>query len=300
VPPPAAESRRAFLVGVFCYATWGLTPALFIAMNRAGASPWDILAHRTLWSALWAGLLVLANRRMGEARAVFTHPRRLGLLALSAAAISSGWAVFVWSVANGHNIEASVGYFITPLLNMAVGALFFRERINRIGAAAIALATVGVALQAFSLGHFPLIALFLATTFWIYGLIRKQIAVEAETGLFVECLLIMPVGLALVFWLHGQGSDIFGRSVGDTALMLSAGPATVLPLALFSWTARRLALSTFGFLQFISPTIGFLIGLTVGEQLNSLGMISFGFIWAGSAAFMFGAWRASRMIERPA
>jgi chloramphenicol-sensitive protein RarD len=300
MPPPAAESRRALLVGVFCYAIWGTTPALFIAMHRAGASPWDILAHRTLWSAPWAGALVLATRRMGEVRAVFANPKRLGLLALSATAISSGWAMFVWAVNNGHNIEASVGYFITPLLNMAVGAIFFRERINRIGAVAIALATIGVALQAFALGHLPLIALFLATTFWIYGLIRKQIAVEAETGLFVECLLIMLPGLALVLWLHSQGADIFGSSIANSAFMLSAGPATVLPLALFSWTARRLPLSTFGFLQFISPSIGFLIGLMVGERLSPLGVISFGFIWAGSAAFMFGAWRASRMIERTA
>jgi len=300
VAAPAAESRRALLVGVFCYALWGLTPALFIAMGRAGASPWDILAHRTLWSAPWAGALVLATGRMGEVRAVFAHPKRLGLLALSATVISSGWAMFVWAVNNGHNIEASVGYFITPLLNIAVGATFFRERINRIGGVAIVLATVGVALQAFALGHLPLIALFLATTFWIYGLIRKQIAVEAEVGLFVECLLLMLPGLAMVLFLHAHGGDIFTRSPGQTLLMLTAGPATVLPLALFSWTARRLPLSTFGFLQFISPSIGFVIGLMVGERLSLLGAISFGFIWAGSATFMFGALRASRLVSSPA
>ena len=295
--PAAAESRQALLVGVFCYFIWGLTPALFITMGRAGASPWEILAHRALWSAPWAGLLVLIAGRGGEVRAVFANPRRLGLLALSAAAISSGWGVFVWSVNNGHNIEASVGYFITPLLNMAVGALFFRERIDRFGAVAIALATGGVVLQTLALGHPPLIAFYLALTFWVYGLIRKQIAVEAQTGLFVECLLMTVPGLIFVLWLHHAGGDIFGRSVGGTLLMMTAGPATVAPLALFAWTARRLPLSTFGFLQFLSPSIGFLIGLAVGERPDALGWVSFAFIWAGSAVYMLGAWRASRRLQ---
>ena len=119
-------------------------------------------------------------------------------------------------------------------------------------------------------------------------------------GLFVECLLLMLPGLAMVLFLHAHGGDIFTRSPGQTLLMLTAGPATVLPLALFSWTARRLPLSTFGFLQFISPSIGFVIGLMVGERLSLLGAISFGFIWAGSATFMFGALRASRLVSSPA
>ena len=298
--PTAAESRQALLVGVFCYFIWGLTPALFIAMGRAGASPWEILAHRALWSAPWAGLLVVMAARTSELRAVFANPKRLGLLTLSAAAISSGWGVFVWSVNNGHNIEASVGYFITPLLNMAAGALFFRERIDRVGQVAIALAATGVAMQAVALGHLPIIALYLALTFWVYGLIRRQIAVEAQTGLFVECLLMTVPGLIFVLWLHHAGGDIFGRSLGGTLLMMTAGPATVAPLALFAWTARRLPLSTFGFLQFLSPSIGFLIGLAVGERLSPLGEVSFAFIWAGSAVFMLGAWRASRRLQSAA
>ena len=189
-------------------------------------------------------------------------PRRSGLLVLSAAAISSGWGVFVWSVNNGRNIEASLGYFITPLLNMAAGALLFRERIDRFGALAIALAAIGVALQTLALGHPPLIALFLA--FDLLGLrpdpppdrrrgpdgaVRRMPADDpAGPGRRDPCL-------------HGAGGDIFGRAVGPSLLMMAAGPVTVAPLALFAWTARRLPLSTFGFLQFICPTIGFLIGV---------------------------------------
>ncbi|MGH7023989.1 MAG: EamA family transporter RarD [Caulobacteraceae bacterium] len=290
------ETRQALLIGVFCYVFWGLTPALFIAMGRAGASPWEILAHRALWSAPWAGLLVLLAGQGAQVRAVFTSPRRLGLLALSAAAITSGWAVFVWAVNNGRNIEASLGYYIAPLATMAAGSVFFRERIDRFGLGAIALATIGVALQAAALGHLPAISLFLATTFWLYGLIRKQIDVDAQTGLFVESLLMMGPGLAYVLWLHHAGGGIFARAPGATALMMTAGPATVAPLALFAWTARRLTFAAFGFLQFISPTIGFLIGLAVGERLDPLGVASFAFIWCGCAVFMFGAWRAARQL----
>lgn len=291
------ETRRALLVGVGCYVVWGLTPLLFITMGRAGASPWAILAHRALWSAPWAGLLVVIARQGGEVKAALMDPRRLGLLVLSAAAISSGWGVFVWSVNNGHNLEASLGYFITPLLNMAAGALIFRERIDRFGALAIALAATGVALQTIALGYPPLIALYLAFTFWVYGLIRRQIAVEAQTGLFIECLLMTLPGLVGVIFLHSVGGDIFGHGVGPSLLMMVAGPVTVAPLALFAWTARRLPLSTFGFLQFISPTIGFLIGVGVGERLTPLGVVAFAFIWTGSAVFMLGAWRASLRLQ---
>lgn len=294
---PGGPARQALFAGLLCYVIWGATPILFIAMGRAGASPWEIVAHRALWSAPWAGLLVLAAGQGAEVRRVFASPRRLALLALTAALISSSWALYVWSVNNGRNIESSVGYFITPLLNMAAGALVFGERIDRFGRTAVALAAIGVCLQAVALGHLPLIALYLAGVFWVYGLIRARIDVEAQTGLFVETLLMTAPGLAWVMWLQHTGAGVFGRGPAPSLLLAAAGPATVIPLALFAWTARRLPFSTTGFLQFISPTIGFLVGLAVGERLNPVGMVSFGFIWAGAAVFVLGAWRASRRLQ---
>jgi chloramphenicol-sensitive protein RarD len=291
------SARQALIAGVLCYLIWGAIPVLFIVMGRAGASPWEILAHRALWSAPWAGLLVLLAGQASEVRKVFASPRRLALLAVSAAMISSGWAVYVWSVNNGRNIEASLGYYVTPLLNMAAGAAFFRERIDRFGMFAIALAATGVALQWAALGHLPIIALYLAATFWGYGLIRRQIDVDAQTGLFVECLLMTLPGLAYIVWLHQSGGGVFTRTTGQTLLMLTTGPATVAPLALFVWTARRLPFATVGFLQFISPTIGFMVGLAMGERLNSMGLISFAFIWAGAAVYVAGAWRAARALH---
>lgn len=298
--PAAApgDSRQALAAGLVCYLLWGLMPALFIVIGRMGASPWEILGERALWSAPWALLLVVLAKQGDQVLAVFRSPKRLGALALSALMIGGGWSVYVWAVNNGKNIESSLGYYINPLLNMAVGAVIFRERIDRVGMAAIALAAIGVVIQTVALGHPPVISLFLALTFCIYGIIRKRIAVDAQAGLFVECLLMSGPGLAYVIWLYHSGGGVFARHVPVSLLLASAGPATVFPLALFSWTARRLPLSTIAFMQFIGPTIGFIIGLIVGERLSPLGALSFVFIWAGVVTFALGAWRASRRLQR--
>ena len=290
-------SRPALAAGIVGYIIWGLIPAAFILAGRSGASPLEILAQRTVWSAPWAGLLVALSGQGGQVRRVFGDWRQLGQLAVSAAMIVSGWTVYVWAVNSGHNIEASLGYYINPLLNMAIGALLFRERINALGIGAIALAAVGVVLQALALGHPPLIALFLAITFTVSGVIRKRVAVDAQAGLFVESLLMWLPGLALLAWLGHAGVARFGTGAPITLLLMAMGPITVAPLAFFSWTTRRLPLSTVGFLQFTSPTLGFLIGLAVGERLNTLGVISFGFIWSGVLLFMVGAWRAARRLR---
>ncbi len=293
-PAPGGSDRRALIAGLACYLLWGAMPALFIVMGRAGATPWEILAQRAMWSAPWAALLVVLGRQTRPALAVFRRPRLLAMLALSALMIGSGWAVFVWAVNHGHNFEASLGYYITPLLNMAVGALVFRERVDRFGAMAIILAATGVLIQSVAIGHPPVIALFLAAAFWAYGLIRRQVDAEAQTGLFIECVLMAGPGLAYVLWLGHMGGAVFGRSLGLSLLMMAAGPATVAPLALFAWTARRLPFSTLGFLQFIAPTIGFGVGLVAGERLTALSALSFVFIWAGAIVFALGAWRAAR------
>jgi chloramphenicol-sensitive protein RarD len=295
----SGEDRRALAVGLLCFLLWGAMPLLFIAAGRGGASPWEILGQRTLWAAPWAGLLVLIAGQGREVIQVFARPRLLAALALSAALIVTGWAVYVWAVNNGRNIESSLGYYITPLLNMAAGAIFFRERIDRIGAAAIALAVIGVALQTWALGHLPVIALVLALTFWGYGLIRRRVTADALTGLCVECLLLMAPGAAYLIWLHGAGGGVFGKSPGVTMLLLATGPATVAPLALFAWTARRVPFQTLGFLQFISPTIGFAVGVALGESLTPLRIASFIFIWAGAATYIYGAWRAARRLAPP-
>jgi chloramphenicol-sensitive protein RarD len=221
----------------------------------------------------------------------------LAWLGCSTLLIFANWTVFVWAVNNGRNLEASLGYFINPLLNMAVGAAFFRERIDWVGWTAIGLATLGVVLQTVALGHPPLISLALGGAFCAYGVIRKRIDASAQAGLLVECLLLFLPGLAYAAWLHAQGGGVFGRGVPSSLLLMLAGPMTVFPLALFSWAARRLPFSTVGFLQFIGPSMGFVTGLESGETLTPLKLVSFVVIWIGAVVFALGAWRAGRSLR---
>jgi chloramphenicol-sensitive protein RarD len=221
----------------------------------------------------------------------------LGALALSAVLIGGNWTTYVWAVSHGRNLESSLGYYVNPLLNMAIGAVLFRERINWIGRLAMALAMVGVVIQTIALGHAPVIALTLAGSFTAYGLIRRQVDASAQVGLLVECLLMAVPGVGFAIWLSGHGGGVSGSGLGGALLMATAGPATVVPLAMFAWTARRLPFSILGFLQFIGPTMGFVIGLITGETLTPLRMVSFLFIWAGVGVFIFGAWRAGRQLQ---
>lgn len=296
-PAPAGESRQALTGALVCYSLWGVLPLLFMALAQAGASPAEILAHRALWSVLWAGLLVLMARQVGEVRSVLVQPRTLALLALSTALIGANWGVYVWATTNGATLEAALGYYINPLLNMAAGALLFRERIGRAGKVAIALAALGVLLQALALARPPWISIFLALSFCAYAVIRKRVKADAQTGLFIECLLLTLPGLLFVVWLERSGAGNFTDSPADVLLLLATGPATVIPLALFAWSARRMNLATMGFLQFISPTLQFTIGLLAGEAWTTLRGVSFAFIWAGVAVFAFAAWRRHRMPE---
>ena len=296
-PDGAGSSRPALIASIVNNLLWGGAPLLFMALGRAGASSWEIVAHRAMWSAAWALLLVLIAGQGRQVLGAFRQPRTLGLLFLSAVSIASGWSLYVWAVNHGRNLESSLGYYINPLMNMAAGAVLFRERIDRIGLAAIALAVIGVAIQTAALGHLPVISLVLATTFWIYGLVRRQVGVDAQAGLLVECVFMAGPGLVAVIWLESTGQGMFGRQLGPSLLMSLVGPVTVIPLALFAWAARRLSFAVMGFLQFLSPTVGFAIGVWVGEPLTPLRLLSFVFIWAGAAMFAFGAWRAARRAQ---
>ena len=291
---PGGETRLATAAGISCYAIWGLVPLVFQLIGRMGASPWEILAHRTLWGAPAALVFVLWARQGRAALAAFGDARTLASLALSAALIAINWSIFIWAVNSGRVLETSLGYYILPLINMAAGALIFGERLDRLGAVAIALAAAGVALQALALGHLPLIALGLAISFGGYGIVRKRVSAEAQTGLLVECVLLAIPGALFVLWLQSRGAGHLGQSLPMTAWLVACGPLTAVPLVLFAWAARRIPLSAMGFLQFIAPTISFVIGLLQGENFSALRGVSFALIWAGVAVFAFAAWRKSR------
>jgi len=290
------EGRTALIAGVGCYLLWGVLPLYFHLLSLMGVGSWEMIAHRTLWAAPWAFLAVLLAKQGGQVAAVLRQPKTLMILACSTAAIFINWSIYVFAVTANHVIEASLGYYINPLMNMAAGALLFRERISREGAVAIGLAVIGVAIQTAALGHLPVISLGVALSFCLYAILRKQVKADAQTGLFIECAYLAVPGLLYVLHLQSTGVGHFGSAVGVTTLLMMAGPATVVPLALFAWSARRMPLSAMGFLQFIAPTLQFLIGVILGEAFTPMRALSFVFIWAGVAVFAYGAWKRTRVV----
>jgi len=296
MPPAKDEDRAALFSALGCYTIWGLLPLYMHALGTAGVTPLEITAERTVWALVWAGALVLVARKGEELARVLREPKTLGLLLVSAVLIGVNWLIYVVAVNSGRTLEASLGYYINPLMNMAAGALFFRERIDRFGMTAIGLASAGVAVQTAAVGHPPLLSLGLAISFCGYGLIRKQVRADAQTGLLIETAILAIPAAVYVAWLQRQGAGHFGAGAWTTALLLLAGPLTVAPLALFSWAARRLPLVWLGFIQFIAPTLQFFVGVALGEALTPLRIAAFAFIWLGVSVFAFGAWRRTRRL----
>lgn len=291
------ESRLALTAGVLCYFIWGFVPLAFQAIHALGVGPWETLAQRIVWSIPMAGLLVLIARQGGQVRSVLRNPRVLAGLGLSSLLIAANWGVYISAVTTGRLLEASLGYYINPLVNMAAGALLFRERIDRVGMVAIGLALAGVAIQTVALGQLPLTSIILALSFGGYGIVRKQVAAEAQTGLLIECLLLGLPSLAYIGWIEAHGAGHFLARPAATLWLVAAGPITAIPLALFAWAARRIPLSAMGFLQFLAPTIAFAIGVAEGEAFTPARAWSFVFIWLGAATFIYGAWRRTQRVE---
>lgn len=285
----SSEARTALAAGVICYLIWGFVPLIFQQMAHQGANAWEIMGHRAVWGLVWSLLLVLLARQWSQVMAVLRQPKVLGWLSLSAILIATNWTVYIVAVNNGRTLDASLGYYLNPLLNMAAGAWLFRERIDWAGKIAMALAAIGVVLQTLALGHAPWVSLVLALTFAAYGIIRKRVSVDAQTGLFLECLLLALPGLIWLIHIETTGAGHFTATPAATLWLLFAGPATVIPLALFAWAARRMPLSSMGFLQFLAPTIVFIIGALQGEALGPLRIASFVFIWVAVGVFAVGA-----------
>lgn len=294
----SGESRLALGAGIGCYLIWGFVPLVFQLLGRMGVGPGEILANRTVWAAPAALMFVLVAKQGRQALAVIRNAAILRWLALSSGLIAINWLTFIWAVNSGRVLETSLGYYINPLLSMAAGAAIFRERIDRLGAMAITLAAVGVAVQTMALGHLPVISLTLAISFGGYGVVRKHVAADAQTGLFVECAILAIPGLAYMLWLQHLGHGHLGSGhPAASAWLIACGPLTAFPLLLFAWAARRIPLSAMGFLQFIAPTMTFVIGVIEGETFTRANAVAFLFIWSGAAMFAFGAWRRSRRLR---
>lgn len=289
--------RVGLLCGIAAYAMWGLFPIYLKALDGAGAM--EILAHRILWSAPFGAIILFIRRQWPEVFTASTQPRVLLMLAISALAIAGNWGIYVWAVVNDKVLQASLGYYINPLMYVAVGVVVLRERLRKPQLAAVVLATAGVLVLTFGVGEFPFASVALAILFTAYGYIRKTTPVGAMPGLFIETVILSPVALLYLLWLMNAGTAAFlHQGTAMDILLLLAGPVTVIPLVFFALAARRLRLSTLGFLQYIGPTGQFFLGIYYGEEFTTAHAICFGLIWTALLIFSVDAVRANRAEKR--
>lgn len=286
-------SRRGVALGVGAYVIWGVLPLYLRLLHDVPAE--QILAHRVLWSVAMLLLVVVVARRAATVRAALTG-RVLAFLVASAGLIAVNWFVFIWSVGHGHTLDASLGYFINPLVNVALGVALLGERLRRVQGFAVVLAGAGVIVLAVEAGVAALwIPITLALSFGSYGLVRKVVAIDALGGLTVETLLLAPACVAVLLWAGHSGTGAFGRSTTIDLLLIGAGAVTALPLLMFTAAARALQYSTLGVLQYIGPTLQFAEAVTLfGEPLRAYHVLTFALIWSGCALFAWDGLRAHR------
>ena len=288
-----SEARRGVVAGLIAYALWGVFPVYFKIVGTVAAT--EVLAHRIVWAVPFGALILFLRRQWPEVRRAMADRAMLSWLGLSAICITINWFIYIWAVQNEQIFDTSLGYYINPMTYVLVGVLFFGERLSFLQTAAVVLASVGVLVLTISGGTFPWVAISLAVFFTAYGVIRKQVAIGAMPGLFVETALLFPVAFVWLAWLVLAGQASFGtHDLTLDALLIFAGPITVVPLLLFAVAARRLTLTTIGFMQFLAPTLQFLTGLYYGETLTTPHLVCFGFVWVAVALFSLDAITAAR------
>jgi chloramphenicol-sensitive protein RarD len=292
--PIAAMSPRSagLLQGALAYGLWGIVPAYWRLLS--GIDAIELIVHRALWGLLAFVAIVLGAGQWQTLRTCMRDRKLVGVMTLSGALLAVNWGVFVAATLHGYLLEASLGYFINPLVSIGLGTLVLRERLRRLQWIAIVLATIGVALMTWRTGRVPWVSLVLAASFGLYGLVRKTARVDALVGSAIETFVMAPV--AVVYLAAIGGGAIVHASLPTTLLMASTGVVTAVPLVLFTSAARKLPLSTVGFLQYLAPTGQFLLAvLAFGEPLAHGRLFAFAWIWAGLVVFSIDLARASRI-----
>lgn len=297
-----SQGRRGAWYGATAYLLWGIFPLYFHAMARSGAV--EILVHRILWSLLVCLAVVTATRGWTDLRAVPADRRRLGMLATAAAMLTANWGIYVWAVNAGNVIEASLGYYINPLVTVLLGVVLLRERLRRLQWAAVGVAAGAVVVLTAAYGRLPWVALALAFSFGTYGLIKNRVggSVGAVTSLTTETVVIAPFATAVVIWLETGGYGHFSDNPPWQGLLLAAsGVVTVIPLLLFAASARRVPLSTLGLLQYLTPTLQLLCGvLVLGEHMPGARWAGFGLVWVALVLLTADSLMAHRSRRRSA
>lgn len=281
------RSRQGVLLAIGAYTMWGIAPIYFKAIGAVSAL--EILSHRVVWSFFLLAALLHFGRSWRSVRDVMTNKSKMLYLITTSLLVGSNWLIFIWAVNANHMLDASLGYYINPLLNVVLGMLFLGERLRKLQWVAVALAAIGVTIQLVVFGSVPVVAIALATTFGFYGLLRKKVALDAQTGLFIETLVMLPAAaIYLLFIADSATSNMATNPTSLNILLVAAGVITTLPLLCFTGAATRLKLSTLGFFQYIGPSLMLLLAVWVyGEAFTSDKAITFAFIWGALVLFSF-------------
>jgi chloramphenicol-sensitive protein RarD len=295
----AARFRAGVGSSVAAFTFWGLFP-IYVHAVRA-VSPLEVLVHRTVWAFVFALAILAAQARWDAIWRAWRSPAVVRSFSASAALLSVNWFVFVWAVSTGHTVGASLGYFINPLVSIALGAIVLRERLSRVQWVAVGSACVGVLWLTFRFGHVPWIGLILAGSFGGYGLMRKTSGLGALEGLVLETSVLVPVGAAYMAWLIARGACHFvNDGAGTRLLLVAAGPITAVPLMLFAAGARRIPLSVLGLLQYITPTLQLALGVLLWhEPFGPRQLVGYAFIWAGFIVASVQSLRNARRSSAP-
>jgi chloramphenicol-sensitive protein RarD len=296
---PADAARSGVLFGLLAYTMWGVFPVYFKWIEEVAAL--EVLGHRILWAVPFGAVILTLRHQWREVRGAFLDRTMLAWLALAALAISANWLIYIWAIQHDRIFESSLGYYINPLMYVAVGVAAFGERLRRLQVVSVTLATIGVLFLTLTGDGFPWVAISLGGLFTIYGVIRRQIAIGAMPGLFVETTMLFPFAAVWIALLLSQETaSILSGDLGLSLLLVLGGPITVLPLLFFAIAAKRLSLTVIGFLQFLAPTLQFATGIYYGEPLTSSALVCFAFIWTAVFIFCVDALRQGRKKPLPA
>ena len=302
--PKAAAARKhghgsgGFFLGLTAYGLWGVLPIYFEALRSL--SPVDIVSHRVLWSLPYLAILIAASRGWKKVRVAVSTPRTLGILFLTALLIGTNWLLYVYAVTSGHILAASFGYYLNPLANVLLGRFVLRERLTRLQWIAVGIAACGISVLAAGALSQLWMSLALCITFALYGLFRKIVPADALTGLGLETTMLFPLAGAWLGWGALASQPVLGTSWRDTELLLLAGVVSTTPLLFFTAAAKRLPYSTLGMLQFVAPTLQFLIAVLIyGEHVTIAHMIAFPAIWLALALYVVAMFRAPKLPQAP-
>lgn len=291
-------SRAGFFFALSAFLIWGCLALYWKATSHVDAV--EVTMHRVIWSLPVAGAILWYMGRTSDILPTLRSPRKLAILFFTSLMISFNWGIFIWAISVDRTLEAAMAYYINPLMSVAMGAVFLHERFNRLQLVAIILALVAVIILTIMQGVLPWISLSLALTFALYGLIRKTVDVGPTQGFLVEVILIYPIAVAYMIWLIYSGNLVFGSAgTSNIILLMCAGPATAIPLILFANGAKRLRLSTIGMMQYIAPTLIFLIGIFIfKEELKPSLLIAFILIWTALAIYSWSLFQDTRAQKK--